>query len=415
MRIFSLKSLLGAPFALLLFAIVLIMPSCGCSPKGYQGDLAGMQAQYPMHPIWSTDEHIVFNADRRVYVVTSDGTSINALPHARGELGLEHATSVSSNGVVSFTRYSCNVLGDGGYAIESVSLIDSSNKRLTEERSYAPYDPIMSPDGSRTVFRSYDNSVAPEHRGDGLFMVYDDAETPQRLAPLVEVDTHPAVWSPDSKMVAFFGNEWHKLIVKSDGAIDGNSIPMPIGFLYVIDIDKPQAVRLFKSESLPTWSPDGEWIAFIRYQGEEETVAIARPDGSSLTTIAPVPPMVTMPSPQRNMFRSDVRGRWLSWSPRGSDILIQRSPFVLVGASGSRTTIMDAVPGAYAEWSPDGSRIAVLLPDDFDGVKLFTMNPDGSGRRALVRWDEPNDRWAAANARPLPDEFGGFVWREVGQ
>ena len=409
------KALLVAPFTLLLFATALAMPACGCAPKGYQGNLAGMQAQYPMPPIWRTAEHIVFNADRRVYVVTSDGSSISTLPHAKGELGLEHAIGVSSNGVVSFARYSCNTLGDGRYSAETASLIGSNNKRLAVDRSYAPYEPVVSPDGSRTVFRSYDNRIAPEHRGDGLFLAYSDREGMHRLAPSIEISAHPAIWSPDSKNVVFFGNEWHKLIVKSDGSVDGNSIPMPIGFLYVVDVDRSQAVRLFKSESLPTWSPDSKRIAFIRHQRGEEVITTVHSDSSSLTNVANVPLVATTQPLRRNVSGDNLRGRWLSWSPSGSDILIQRSPFALVDADGSRTKIMDAGPGAYAGWSPDGSKIAVLLHDDVDGVKLFTMNPDGSDLRILVRWDNQADRLRAAHARPLPDGFGGFVWREIDQ
>lgn len=321
----------------------------------------------------------------------------------------------SSNGVVSFARYSCNTLGDGRYSAETASLIGSNNKRLAEDRSYAPYDPVVSPDGSRTVFRSYDNSIAPEHRGDGLFLAYSDEEGTHRLAPSIGISAHPAIWSPDSKKVVFFGNEWHKLIVKSDGGIDGNSIPMPIGFLYVVDVDRSQAVRLFESESLPTWSPDSKRIAFIRHQRGGEVITTVHPDSSGLTTVTNVPLGATTQPLRRNVSGDNLRGRWLSWSPSGSDILIQRSPFALVDADGSRTKIMDAGPGAYAGWSPDGSRIAVLLHGEVDGVKLFTMNPDGSDRRVLVRWDNQADRLRAAQARPLPDGFGGFVWREIDQ
>ncbi len=416
MKFFMQKAILGSPFMLLLLALALVPPACGCAPRGYQGHLAGRHAQYPMPPIWSTEEHVVFNADRRIYVVASDGVNLSILPHARGELGLEHAISVSSGGLVGFTRYSCRgILGDRIYTVQTVSIDGANNKRFAEDH-YAAYDPVLSPDGSRIAFRSYDDNAAPEHRSDGLFLVRSDEKRATRVAPLVGLDHHPIVWSPNGQMIVFFGNEWAKLIVRPDGSIDGNSIPKPVGFLYVIDIESSEAIRLFKSESLPAWSPDGERIAFIRREQEVESIATVYPDGSGLTDIATIPQIATAYSTLDDPRLEDPRGRWLSWSPDGSKILIQRSPFLVVDADGSGMKVMDAGPGAYATWSPDGSRIAALLPDDLNGVKLFTMNPDGSDLRALVRWDDiSNNRWTAAKAEPLPDGFGEFEWTEVPQ
>ena len=124
--------------------------------------------------------------------------------------------------------------------------------------------------------------------------------------------------------------------------------------------------------------------------------------------IATVPQMGTA-----NPSSGDARGRWLSWSPDGSQILFQKSPFLLVNANGSSVKAMDAGPGAYATWSPDGSRIAALYLDSVNGVKLFTINSDGSDLRVLVRWDGRSNRLIAAQGQPAPAGFGRFEWTEV--
>ncbi len=406
-----LGALAGALLTLLLLAFMLTPIACGCSPRGYQGDLEGRHAQYPMPPMWSTEGHIVFNADRRVYVAASDGASLNALPHARGELGLEHAISVSSNELIGFGRFACRVgWRDREYTIETSSFDTSDSERFAEDRSYPPFYPALSPDGSLIVFRSYDDSPVPETQGDGLFLAHRGETEIRRLAPTVGADAHPIAWSPNSQRIVFFGNEWAKVVVRPDGEIDGNSIPMPTGFLYVLDINDPEAFRLSKSESLPTWSPDGARIAFVRSQQDLETLVTVRPNGTDMMNIATVPQMGTS-----NLSSGDARGRWISWSPDGSQILFQKSPFLLVDADGSSVKTTDAGPGAYATWSPDGSRIAALLPDSASGVKLFTVNSDGSDLRVLVRWDDRSNRLIAAQGQPAPAGFGPFEWTEVPQ
>ena len=48
--------------------------------------------------------------------------------------------------------------------------------------------------------------------------------------------------------------------------------------------------------------------------------------------------------------------------------------------------------GSFASWSPDGFKIAVI---DFADDYLFTVAPDGSDVRVLVRREEDGDLKAA--------------------
>ena len=109
----------------------------------------------------------------------------------------------------------------------------------------------------------------------------------------------------------------------------------------------------------------------------------------------------------------------VSWSPGGSHILylcevwicisdldgnlVGQSPATLTGHHGE----IDRSPNPHrpnrpkAAWSPDGSRIAVMLAgyEHLPGAPvLFTMAPDGSDLRVIVRGDE-EQRLAPAGTR----------------
>ena len=132
---------------------------------------------------------------------------------------------------------------------------------------------------------------------------------------------------------------------------------------------------------------------------------VVEPDGTGLRKIA-----VLDSIPERSWFPRT----YLSWSPNGSEILLQDYPFILVKADGTEypegkapyAVFVDSEDWehAYASWAPDGSRIAITVqqaggndPDDREAF-LLTMARDGSDKRAMVRIDErvyavPNEPW----------------------
>jgi len=63
--------------------------------------------------------------------------------------------------------------------------------------------------------------------------------------------------------------------------------------------------------SSPRWSPDGRWIAFLGSNGDETSLMIVRPDGSGLTSLAPV---------QGTNHPLPSTGDALTWAPDGHAI-----------------------------------------------------------------------------------------------
>ncbi len=119
----------------------------------------------------------------------------------------------------------------------------------------------------------------------------------------------------------------------------------------------------------------------------------------------------------------DVEG--LSWSPDGARLLMfGRSTVGIVNVDGTEFrsfSIGDYFDGnVYASWSPDGSRIAIftrLDRRDFNNgldIVLFTMRPDGTDSRTLVKYTLDPDqlpnpigegRLEAARGEPVPSRF----------
>ena len=120
----------------------------------------------------------------------------------------------------------------------------------------------------------------------------------------------------------------------------------------------------------PSWSPDGQRIAFVVDDGTDRGLFIAQADGTDRRKVA-----------------SDPGIREVAWSPDGSEILIvsDRPNLVFVSPEGASWRHLDlssvlgkeVAPGWRAVWSPDGSRIALYERS------LVTMSRDGADPRIL--------------------------------
>ena len=214
---------------------------------------------------------------------------------------------------------------------------------------------------------------APEGRiafeseeGDLNFKIYAVNADGSELTRLTNFDSGHPTWSPDRRRIAFVGEAPPEAVEQdqSEGSTSRG--------IYVMNVDGSGLTRIADASDWnahPTWSPDGQRIAF-QYEDGYWNICVVNADGSGLTSL--------------------TIGRYPEWSPDGERIAFYSSrsgndEMHVMDADGSNVaqlTYDDATPrdSGPPSWSPDGRRIAFTSDrNDRDGqFQIYVMNVDGS-------------------------------------
>jgi Tol biopolymer transport system component len=211
-----------------------------------------------------------------------------------------------------------------------------------------------SPDGSRIAYALWPTTPTRIGKRQGIYVMDVATQQTRQLTSCVapcwlQTDVE---WSPDGTRIGYT----HEDCVECFGAVDFTGSYS----IYTMAADGTDREQLPTGSVLdpvsPSWSPDGTHIAFSGRVGEEWFVYTMAADGSELVRPAPDLPMVEQNQPA---------------------------------------------------WSPDGSRIAFLTGSVQDSdFELWTMAPDGSGRRFLVQ--------GCCQAAGIIFGVGGPVWSPDG-
>jgi Tol biopolymer transport system component len=234
-------------------------------------------------------------------------------------------------------------------------------------------EPAFSPDGKRLAFIRGFNGGPYGQSWMSVFVAAASGHGARRLAPCDDCGFFEGgrlSWSPNGRWIAFerYETHWPSLWIVS---IDG-------GRPHALTRCLPPAC----ADSQPAWSPNGHQIAFtrtVRTPGVSGLYTVRR-DGSGITRIAGGSGGYADPQ----------------WSPDGRRIVFDNGPdsIAVVNSDGSHLHVLlrgarGSGPG-FPSWSPSGRKILFFntpraRPHGGFRAEVWTMNPDGSGKRRLFR------------------------------
>src|SRR3954447_4910575 len=230
---------------------------------------------------------------------------------------------------------------------------------------YVPYTPQPSPDGARVVyvdgFQSHSDIVVVDARGTHVKITADPVYTTKYTSP---------TWSPDGRSVAMLRRIYYGDAAQLEVAPADASAPPRL----LADVPS--------SGSTPEYSPDGRWILLGGASSTDDTIQLVDATTGATRAIG----LGTVPT----------------WSPDGSAIaFLRRGELWVMRADGSAAHRLreGRVRVTDQAWSRDGKRLVVSDATNGAWGPALVVNVDGSGGQKI------DGTWAEAAWSPVGDNL----------
>lgn len=228
---------------------------------------------------------------------------------------------------------------------------DRTDRVNLTNRAARDTQPAWSPDGEWIVFLSRAQARTDIHR------VRPDGSGLSNLTVFPSNQYSRPVWSSDGSQIAFTSNREARLAPRTEPTPPPigngprpdfpNAAPQPE--LYVMNADGSGQTRLTFNVSFdgnPTWSPDGQRLAFQSKEDGDHEISVINVDGTGLTKLTD----------------NEYPDLFPAWSPDGR--------FIAFSSNRAKTEFGQALANAARNPFAVGS-----APTDYD---IYIMNSDGS-------------------------------------
>ena len=288
---------------------------------------------------------------------------------------------------------------------------DGGNQRRLTNNPSSDYAPSWSSDGKRIAFVS-DRDGHVDANGwltAEIYVMDADGGNPQNLTNNPSDDRTPS-WSPDGKRIVF----------SSDRDMEGGEAAHNVE-IYVMDADGKNQERLTNNpdeDKDPSWSPDGKRIAFSakrdgHFRGEDGItyeIYVMDVDGGN----------------QQRLTENRKNDKDPSWSPDGERIAFSADRkggwenfeiYVMDADGGNQQRLTEnRVFDEDPSWSPDGKRIAFWSnrEADIENAEIYVMDADGGNPQNLTNHPhgDANPAWLNSpfSVSPAGKRFTMWGW-----
>lgn len=340
-------------------------------------------------PQWSPDgEVIVTQSEGVIYAAAVSGDDVWTIPRERPLLERwirndppRYSPTVSSTGLLAY-------LEKGWCTSLTVKTSDLTGRDLSAIQREVPElrpNVAWSPNGEWLAFGAPEDRYESEER---IIVRRHDRKDTRELVlsdhSWGDSSIQAIRWSPDDRLAVVWSGNWNLSVGTVDGAaefVEGGPGPT-------------LSARVFS----PAWSPDGRHLYYALLH-----IVPSPPDGNlDIIRLDPITldkrTVLTTWGEEglRPTLQSSPDGRLLlvsAWGPRDALYVIERNGLslrnILLSSSedGAHPFSSTGIGALDASWSPDGSLIAVRNSDPSSEIALYTIRPDGTEPRLLLRRD----------------------------